>query len=32
LSKHEDKLQAMVIDLDGNVYSTKNFASLISPV
>jgi len=32
LSKNEDKLQAMVIDLDGNVYSTKNFASLISPV
>ncbi len=32
LGKHEDELQAMVIDLDGNVFSTKGFAALVSPV
>lgn len=32
LTKHEDKLQALVLDLDGNVFTTKGFSSLIAPV
>lgn len=32
LDRHLDKLEAMLIDLNGDVYATKGFSQLVSPV
>jgi len=32
LNRHRDKLEAMVVDLNGDVFATAGFAELVSPV